>query len=122
MLRADAGEDVRADVLSPGASSKPGGTAQANSSFPSLAPRSMYWRIFAAAAASITGPNVRARLQRVADDQPARRFDQPREKGVVGGGDDDRAAARGALLPAVAEGRLANGDDGLVEVGGFVER
>ena len=62
-----------------------------------------------------------AGLDRIADHQGAGRFDQPPEKGVVDGLQHDRAAARRALLAAVAEGRLPHAQHGLVQVGRLVD-
>ena len=121
MLGADAGEDVRADVMPAGPLLQSGRNLAGQLQLP-----------FARTEINVVAnlrrrrgvdhrPDVRARLQRIADDQPARRFDQAGEKRVVGGLNHDRPAARRALLPAVAEGGMADGEDGLVEVGRFVD-
>ena len=81
----------------------------------------MYWRILAAAALVDHRPDVGARVGRVADHQRAGRFDQPLEELVVDAVQHDRPAARRAFLAAVAEGRLADAQHGLVQVGRFVD-
>ena len=81
----------------------------------------MYSRIFAAALSSITGPKSVPGIGRVADHQRAGRFDQPLEELVVDAVQHDRPAAGRAFLAAIAEGRLAHAQHGLVQVGRVVD-